>query len=258
MGQPLDLEGLREIFKDGRSHGVVAKVVKLGLSQDRSILRAQCHILTQERDVIATVAWDACGPDAGSFQFPLVDDLVLLQLMEGDDEQIYLVKRLSTNIDKIPTQATQGHMIHRALSGKQIWISSDTGILIGLGGENDPIPDEPLVLGNVLTQLLVDAFTQIELLSAKVAELSEQVSTLADETASHTHGYMDADTMAGPPIPKNTDPPTSGPFDAVKSAADGIQSDAEGIESDLADLRAEPIESGDIVSDLAFTEKGGT
>jgi hypothetical protein len=257
MAQALDLEGLREIFKDQRTHGAVAKVVKLGLSSDRSILRAQCHVLSQERDVIVTVCWDACGPNAGSFQFPQVDDLVILQFLEGDDEQIYLTKRLSTNIDKIPIQATEDHMIHRALSGKNLWLASDTKILIGLGGEEDPEPDEPLVLGNVLQQLLIDTFTQVELLSAKVAELAEQVSELASATASHTHGYVDNTGSPPVPTPSTTDPTTSGPFDDVASAVDTIKSDVEGVGTDLAELREEPIESGNILSDLAFTEKGG-
>src|SRR5690349_13948872 len=102
MGVPLDLEALRSVFADKKTNAAVGKVVKLGLASDKSVLRAQCRILSQDRDVIAKVCWDASGPDAGSFQFPQVDDLVLILFAEGDDNQGYVVKRLSTNIDKIP------------------------------------------------------------------------------------------------------------------------------------------------------------
>lgn len=257
MPQPVDLEGLRELFKDDRTHSAIGKVTQLGLSADRSQLRAQCKVLSQDREVIATVAWDSIGPDSGSLQFPVVGDLVLLLFCEGDDDHIYLIKRLSNDEDLIPAQATDGHMVHRSLPGKKLYLASDFNILLGLGGDN-PEPNEPLVLGNVLTEFLIDTFVQLETLSAKVAELSAEVSTLAQEAASHTHGYID--NIGSPPVPtpSTTDPPgNSSAFDDVATAADDILMDAEEVETELAALRAEPVESGEILSDLAFTEKGG-
>jgi hypothetical protein len=157
---PIDLEALKKIFEDRRSHIAVGKVVKLALSSDRSVLRAQCRVLTQDRDVIARVCWDAVGPNAGSFQFPVVDDLVLLEFAEGDDEQAYLTKRLTNKEDVIPAQAVDGHMVHRSLSGKKNYVCSDESILIGTGGESDP--DEPLVLGNVMKEALTEIITRLD------------------------------------------------------------------------------------------------
>ena len=105
---PLDLEALRQVFADRSSHIVVGKVLETDLASDRSVLYAKCEVLTQEREVVARVCWDAVGPNAGSFQFPQVDDLVLLEFAEGDHEQCYLTKRLSNKTDVIPTQASAG------------------------------------------------------------------------------------------------------------------------------------------------------
>jgi type VI secretion system (T6SS) baseplate-like injector VgrG len=155
-----DLEALREIFSDGDTHIAVGKIVKLSLADDRSVLFAQCTLLTQDRDVIAHVCWDSCGPNSGSFSFPLVGDMVVVEFAEGDEEQAYVTHRLSTTTDIIPVQAAAGHMVNRSLAGKKNYLLSDTKILLGQGGDASD-PTEPLVLGTVMLAALTDLSTRL-------------------------------------------------------------------------------------------------
>lgn len=247
MGVPIDLEALRSIFKDKSTHAAVGQVIKLGLAEDRSVLRAQCRILSQERDVIAKVCWDASGPDAGSFQFPQVDDLVLIEFAEGDDNQAYLTRRLSTDIDKIPIQATENHLVQRALAGKKLHLLSDTMILLGKGAAE---PVQPLVLGTVLQTLLVDLLTQLSTQAEKIASLSQELNTLTTDLATHTHPYLNV------AVPATTGPTSAAAaHTATGVAINLLKSDFEAVKTELDDLKAEPIENGDILSALAFTEK---
>lgn len=222
MSAPADIETLRSIFADRRTHVAVGKVVKLGLASDRSVLRAQCRVLTQERDVVARVCWDACGPNSGSFQFPQVDDLVLLEFSEGDDNQVYLTKRLSNKTDKIPAQATGGHMVHRALSGKKLYLCSDEAILIGSGGASDP--SEAMVLGDTLKTLLDN--------------LIDTVNTALGAIASGPVGLGNL----GAPVPTDA---------ALASALNSAVSDLEDFKSTYLTT-----EATNILSQLAFTERG--
>jgi hypothetical protein len=249
MAAPLDLESLRSVFADRRTQSSVGKVLKLEVAADKSVLRAQCRILSQDRDVIAKVAWDASGPESGSFQFPQVGDLVLILFAEGDDNQAYLIKRLSTNIDKLPLQAVTNDLVHRALAGKNLQLLSDTKIFLGMGTAE---PTEPLVLGLVLQTLLADLLTVLSTQATKIADLSEQINLLATDLAAHTHPYLNV------LVPAFTSPPvTAAAYTGVAAAVTVLKTDFLTAQSDLDALKSEPVENGDILSDLAFTEKGG-
>lgn len=199
MSSPMDIELLRNMFGDRRTHVAVGQVLKLGLAPDRSVLRAQCRVLTQDRDVIARVCWDSGGPESGSYQFPQVGDVVLLEFAEGDDNQCYLTKRISNKTDKIPPQATQGHMVHKALEGKKIYISSNEAVLIGTGSASDP--DEPLVLGDTLKTLLENIIDTVGTVLTSLASgpigignLGAPVPTFPSLTASITSAKAQLDT----------------------------------------------------------------
>lgn len=212
-----DLETFRDMFKDRRTHLAVGKILKTELSPDRSVLRAAVSILTQERTVIARVTWDSVGPDAGVFNFPVKDDLVLVAFAEGDDEQAYVISRISSRVDKIPRQATGGHLVLRALQGLKSYLISTSTILLGRGGGSDPA--ERLVLG--------DTFK-----NAYSAHLASNSATNA-AAASHTH----TDSLGFPTSP----PLNAAAFTTQKSAVDAI--------------KASPVDNANMLSDLAKTEK---
>jgi hypothetical protein len=214
--RPLDLEGLREVFKDNRTHVALATVDKLELATDNSVLKAKCTVLGQGRVVIARVTWGAIGPNAGFIQFPVVGDVVLLAFGEGDDEQAFLIARLSNSTDKIPTNAAAGGTIMRALAGLPAWVTSDTKINLSRGVT---APTENLVLGQVFKTFM----------SAVLAELKAQADTLASHTHIGNVGY-----------------PTSAPVQASAITAHGTAFNAK---------KSSPIDDSAILSDVSFTQK---
>lgn len=158
MSQGLDLEALRKVLADNRTHIAVAKIAQVELASDRSVLLAQCDLLAEERQVIAKVTWDSIGTGGGFIQLPQANDLVLLVFADGDEEQAYVIKRLSSKEDQIPLKAATGDSVAQALTGKKLHLLSDTKILLGKGATD---PTEPLVLGNVMLSCLtalIDAF----------------------------------------------------------------------------------------------------
>lgn len=159
MGKGLPLEELKEVFRDDRQHIGIGKIKKLALLSDKSALRVQVAMWPdEEREIIATMSWDAVGPDSGNFTFPVVDDLVLVAFAEGDPDQAFVIKRLTSKTDTIPPKATEGHSVMQALAGKKAYVASDDKILLG---KRNSEPTEPLVLGNVLKTFLTEFFDTI-------------------------------------------------------------------------------------------------
>jgi hypothetical protein len=214
-GIPIDLETFRQMFSDKRTHIAVGKVMETELASDRSQLLAKCSILTEDREVVARVAWSAIGPNAGQFSFPQPDDMVLL-VFAGSNDECYLTHRLSSRTDLIPVQAEGGHTVLRALAGKVLHLLSDESILLGRGGAD---PEEPLVLGLVLQDLL--------------STILQSLSTFATDVSTHNH--LDAFGI-----------PTTPPIQAASFVAHS---------GDYDTFKASPVDDGEILSDLAYTEK---
>lgn len=149
-----DLEFLRELFKDPRLHIGIGTIAQLGLSMDKNTLRAQVNLMPEEREVVCEVGW----PDAGIISFPEVDDLVLCVFVDGDHQDGYVIKVLTTSDEPIPVFARLGHLVIYARAGKKAYLGSDTKVGIGRPGVE---PAEPLVLGTVLVNgltALINAF----------------------------------------------------------------------------------------------------
>lgn len=213
-----DLESLRHLFADRRTWIALGTVTKTAWATDRSVLRCQVNVWPEMRQAVARMTREDVGPDSGDFSDPSPGDLAILAFPEGDDEQAYILKFLTSKEDRAPVRAVQGHRVIKAKSGRQVWITSDNKILISKG---DGVPTENLVLGQQLKLLLVDLITELMDLSQKVAM--------------HTHSG-------------NLGYPTSPP----NQSADFIT-----LASSLDNLKSSPVEDEAILSDLAFTEKGG-
>lgn len=213
----MDLEIFREIFKDNRLHISVGKILKTSLVSDKSVLRANVSIWPEQREIIADCAWESVGPGAGFYQFPVPGDLVLVAYADGDDDQAFVFRRLSSKEDSIPANAVGGNTVLKSLADKILWLTGQGNLYLSKG---DTVPTENLVLGQELKTLLVDILTQL-------SDLSLKIST-------HTHignlGY---------------------PVSAPNEAADFIT-----IQGEFDNLKASPVEDEVILSDFAFTEKG--
>lgn len=223
MAKDKGLEELRALFKDQRQYSAIGLIKKLGALSDRSALRVRVSLFPDEREIIATMTWDAVGPDAGDFDFPAIDDLVLVILVDGDPDQAYVVKRLTSKIDTIPAKALDGHMVRQARAGKKAILASDTRIALATpGGEGD----EPLVLGNVMKDCLTELFTQLGTLLTSL-DTKPIVICSAPGSPGLIHPTLKVDV------------------DMVKSALE-----------DAKDMFVTD-DSTNIVSQLAYTERGG-
>lgn len=195
---PLDLESIREILSDKRTHSAFATIKDLELASDRSVLFALCSMMdeAEKREVVARVSWDACSSDAGVFMFPVIGDLVVVQFPSGDSEQAVITKRMSSDDDTIPAEASDGSLVLKSLDSKKLWMISANKVLLGRGGAE---PSENLVLGQILKNCL---------------------SQMLDAIVSHTHvGNLGSPTS--PPI-------NAADFIAIKASPvsdDGLLSD---------------------------------
>lgn len=197
----VDLEFLRELFKDDRLHIGIGPITQIGLSQDQNILRVQVNLLPENREVVCVMGWD----DIGRITFPEVDDLVLVAFCDGHPDEAHVIKMLTTSDEQISAFARLGHTITNSRPGKKNYIGSDTKVSIG---RIDHEGSENLVLGQQIKALL---------------------SQVLDAISTHTHNYDDAGN------PAVTQPPlNASAFTGAKSTVD----------------------SGSILSDIAFTEKG--
>lgn len=230
MAAGTDLEQFREIFKDQRQHIAVAKIVRLSMASDRSVLMCEVSVWPEERIIIAQMTWDAVGPESGVFFFPVVGDLVLVAFAEGDVEHAFVIKRLTSREDKIPLKAGEGDLVLKALTGKLGWISAFKIYLT----KSHTAPTENLVLGQQLKTLLSGTLAKLQALSNKVEALSTEIST-------HTH----AGNLGYPTSPPNT-----------AAAFTSLATDFTGLGEDFDAFKTSPVDDEAILSDVAYTEKG--
>lgn len=220
LGGGAVLEELRAMLKPTESWVAVAQITQLALAADRSVWRAKCSVFPEGHEVIARMSWGQVGPDSGIFGPATVGDMVLIAFAEGTEDQAFVIGRLSSKEDKIPAQAGEGHNIMKALAGKKLYLSSDTRILLGLGTHGAD-PDEPLVLGNVMRDLM----------SAFLAECS----TMAESIKDHKHICSPPGYLSQTPDNESDFGDNADNFDAFK---------------------ATPVDDNLMNSDLVFTEKG--
>lgn len=139
-----DIEILREILDPDKMQLKCATVVDLEIPENRSVLLVDILVLPEEFPMTARMTWDHVGPDAGIFQFPSKGDLVIVGYCDGDEDEAYILRRLTSKEDKIPLQAKNGHLVLRARAGTKSFLNSDTEIHLTREGEGN----ERLVLGD--------------------------------------------------------------------------------------------------------------
>lgn len=216
MAKGGNIEDWRSFFTDEDVHVAIASITSLHIADDRSYLKVRANIFPENREVIARMTWDAVGPESGTFTFPNPNDMVLIAFAEGDADQAYVIRRLTSKEDKIPLTAVDGSTVIKALTGKKVWVTSDTIINLSKG---DSAPTENLVLGQVWKEF------SINLLSY----LIDLCTSLSTETHTGNLGYPTA-------VPDN--------------ASDYLM-----IKSMLESIKSSPVEDEAILSDLSFTEK---
>jgi len=146
----MDLETLREIFSDPRIWVTCGIVEKKELAPDLSALRMLIKTFPDEDPIVARMTWTGIQHSQ-----PEVGDMVLLALCEGDEEQSFVISRMSGQLDLIPLRVLLGDDVIASRAGRKLSLSSDTRVNIGRGTLIEE--SEPLVLGTVLLDAL-DSF----------------------------------------------------------------------------------------------------
>jgi len=224
------IEDLRELLKDDKLHLLLGQIKRLHLSKDRSYLKVEVCIWPENRIIIAEMTWESVGPESGFYQFPAVGDAVLCGSIEGDVDQTYILKRLSSEEDKIPLNAVDGHTVLKSLAGKKIWNTSDTRINLSKG---DAEPIENIVLGQVFKA------TYSEHLGKLVNVIEEVVKVIEKYNLHRAIGNLGYPTGT----PDNIGDMTT------------IKTDLETLKTDINTIKSDKVDAELILSDLAFTEK---
>lgn len=209
-------EGIKEIFKDNSLHLFLGIITKLIVAKDKSYLKVELEVMPEKRKIIANMTWEVVGPESGDFDFPSPGDAVLCGNVEGDDDQAYVLKRLTSREDKIPEIAVTGDKVHKAKAGKKYWNISDLNIYLSRA---DTPPTENLVLGQVFKQFASDLLDHIK----------EQTKLTYEHTHIGNLGY-------------NTTAPNNSLFMVAERTS-------------FNTLKTSPITDEAILSDLSFTEK---
>lgn len=155
-----DLELFKQMLKDDSIHLTVAQVARVNLAQDKSIAFLECIDVINGQELVCMMTWDSIGNGTASGDLPDPKDLYLVGYSNSNYNQAFAIKRMSSKAEKIPKQITDGHHAVMAKTGKQLHLTSDTKINLGLGNPNSA-PTEPVVLGNVLKSLMNDFINAI-------------------------------------------------------------------------------------------------
>jgi hypothetical protein len=230
LARNVGLEELRAALADQRQHIGLAVVKKLAVLDDRSAMRVQVAMLPDENEIVATMTWEATGPECGFFDLPAANDLVLVAFADGDPDQAFVVKRLTSKEDKIPLKAKDGHLVAIAKAGKKVYVDSDTEVnlrsaMIQLMKLDSEAATEPLVLGEVMLACLEDLYTKLDTL----------LQTIITGPAAIT-------SAPGQPAPTHP---------AVISALTPLKAQLQADKSKYVTT-----ESSNVVSQIAFTERG--
>jgi len=221
---------IKEIVSQSNLKVSIALVKAIHLASDKSFLKVTCETFPGGQEIVARMTWQAVGPNSGDYQFPVVDDLVLIVYAEDDEDSAFVVSRLSSKVDKIPTNAANHDRVIKALLGKKVWITSDEKIYLSKG---DSAPTERLVLGDTFKGTYAD---DIQNTIDALNEISDQIQ----EEVTHFHiGFLGI--------------PTAPPNNAVAMAAIKVNLDA--VIASLSTLKSSEVDSDDFLSDLSYTEK---
>ena len=219
------IEEFKKMLDTGRNYISTGSIIGLFITEDNSDLIAQVSIFDdgEDRVVEARVTWQACSMGSGIFQLPALGDGVVVAYPEGEDAEALIIARMTNEEDKIPDDASDGHLVLKSLKSKDLNLRG--GKNINLVGQDTETGDalQKAVLGGVLKTYLETLVGQVESIKTEAAKIA---GTLKKET----------NVGNGAPLKGVTDYGT--------------------IETDIAGITVDP-PTDDILSDLVRLEKGG-
>lgn len=237
------LEDMKTLLRDDSLVISLAIVKGIHLAKDNSFLRCTVQLMPHGNEIISTYTFDSTGPNAGIYMFPVINDMVLVAFSENEDES-YIIRRLNSKEDLIPTNAESGALTLRALTGKDSWLVSDSKILLARG---ETVPTENLVIGQVFKTVYTSHLDELINNLTKMIDLIEKLSTQRTTDSTHTHIGIFG-------VPVNV-PIQTGSMIAEKALLDALKDQVETIKADVTTIKTDEVQSDNILSDFAFTEK---
>lgn len=158
------LEELRQLFADKRVHVQIGTIAQMEISPTRSSLRVLVNLQPDDHQLVAKWTWPIIDDESGVLMLPAINDLVTVGLVDGDEENAWILSHCSSAEERLAIECVDGSLVLKARKGKPTRVLSDTKVLIqkgSFGGAARPDATEPLVLGNVLKQFetdLINAF----------------------------------------------------------------------------------------------------
>ena len=153
----MDLETLKAIFGDKRTHIAVGRILKVEIAANLSVCRALVLVLPDEIEIVAQVAFPHAHKGGGYFALPDPDDFVIVAYSSPDDA--YIFGYIANSDDPVPQKAKDGDVILTSRQEKDLYLGGKKGHLTDF---DLSVATEPVVLGNVLATGLGALLTKIE------------------------------------------------------------------------------------------------
>ena len=122
------LEDLKQMLKDDKDNLSLGEVRGLQLARDRSVLDVTVSVFPEDREIVASMSWEAVGKDAGFYHFPNIGDVVLIAYPDQEIDNAVIIKRFSNIDDTIPQNAVGGDMVLKTREGETLWITGQKRI----------------------------------------------------------------------------------------------------------------------------------
>jgi hypothetical protein len=171
VGTHQPLEELRQLFQDKRVHNGMGLIQQIEISPTRQTCRVLVNMFPNidgigpANQLVCKLAWKFIDNEAGIFMLPNVNDLALVKIIDGDEEQAYVTDYCSTTEELLPIDCLDGSLVVKARSGKPLRLLSDTAIYVQkgkFGAAPNANAASPFVLGDVMATFqtqLIQAFT---------------------------------------------------------------------------------------------------
>ena len=114
------LEDLKQMLKDDKDNLSLGEVRGLQLARDRSVLNVTVSVFPEDREIVASMSWEAVGKDAGFYHFPNIGDVVLIAYPDQEIDNAVIIKRFSNIDDTIPQNAVGGDMALKTREGETL------------------------------------------------------------------------------------------------------------------------------------------
>ena len=164
------IEELKRMLDTGKNFVSTGSIIGLFINEDNSDLIAQVSIFDdgEDRVIEARVTWQACSMGSGIFQIPTLGDGVVVVYPDAEDAEALIIARMTNEEDKIPEDASDGHLVVKSLKSRDLNLWGGGNIKLGKIGQTDAL--EEAVLGKKLIVYILELLEQLESLADNLSK----------------------------------------------------------------------------------------